>query len=69
MRSLKRFFLDTFCEDMMNRSGLKDSQNATVVQIMYSHYIFIYIAQMHNHNASVGITICSVNNILCPLFR
>ena len=27
---------------------------------------FIYIAQNHNHIASVGLTICTVNNILRP---
>ena len=27
---------------------------------------FVYIAQSHNHIASMGFTICTVNNILCP---
>ena len=27
---------------------------------------FIYIAQNQNHIASVGFTICTVNDLLCP---
>lgn len=27
---------------------------------------FIHIDQNHHHDASVGLTICTVNNILCP---
>uniref|UniRef100_A0A671V6P6 Symplekin scaffold protein n=1 Tax=Sparus aurata TaxID=8175 RepID=A0A671V6P6_SPAAU len=35
-------------------------------QIKSNQINFIYIAQNHNHIASVGFTICTVNNILCP---
>ena len=36
-------------------------------EILTSNQInFIYIAQNQNHIASMGFTICTVNNILCP---
>ena len=33
---------------------------------LFLSFFFIYVAQNHNHIASVGSTICKVNNILCP---
>ena len=35
-------------------------------QIKSNQINFIYIAQNHSHFASVGFTICTVKNILCP---
>ena len=35
-------------------------------QIKSNQINFIHIAQNHNHIASMGFTICTVNNILCP---
>ena len=35
-------------------------------QIKSDQINFIYIAQNHNHIASMGFTVCTVNDILCP---
>ena len=45
----------------------KKTAEVMMNQVFKSNQIsFIFIAQNHNHIASVGFTICTVNNILCP---
>ena len=44
-----------------------DERGDVAIVVTGSNQIsFVYIAQNHNRIASVGFTICTVNNILCP---
>ena len=52
-------------EQQLNKSG----QHCHLCQSSQVEVNIIHIAQNHNHIASVGFTMCTVNNILCPSIR